>query len=55
MKKSYGVNMYDKNDPFYTDHIIPNIKNSWDKENIDRFIDSLDSVDEYMNKLLNLN
>ena len=55
MKKSYGVNMYDKNDPFYTDQIIPNIKNSWDKENIDRFIDSLDSIDEYMNKLLNLN
>ena len=55
MKKSYGVNMFDKNDPFYIDEIIPSIKNSWDKETADKFIDSLDSVNEYMNKLLKIN
>ena len=55
MKKLYGVDMYDKNDPFYTDEIIPAMKKSWDKETVDEFIDSLESTDEYINKLLNIN
>ena len=54
MEKELGSNMFDRNDPFYVDEIIPALQNSWNKEEVDNFINSLDEVDEYTKKVLKI-
>lgn len=54
MKKELGSDMFDKNNPFYIDEIIPALKNSWDEENVNSFINSLNEVDEYIKKILKI-
>ena len=51
MKKDLGSDMFDKNNPFYVDEIIPALKNSWDEENVNNFVNSLNEVDEYIKKI----
>ena len=49
------MNMFDKNDPFYIDYLIPTIKASWTKEDADSFINSLDETDYFIKEILKIN
>lgn len=55
MKELYNMNMFDKNDPFYIDYLIPTIKASWTKEDADSFINSLDETDYFIKEILKIN
>ena len=50
MKEFIGMDMYDKNDPFYIELILA-LEESWDKDEIKKFTTSLNSIDDYIKKI----
>lgn len=54
-KENMGVDIFDKNDPFYLDYLIPILKKGWDKEKVDEFIKSLEKLDFYTKEILKIN
>ena len=42
--KSLGVNMFDKNDPFYKENIIPYLETGWDETDIEYFVNTLNEL-----------
>ena len=55
MKELYNLNMFDKNDPYYVDTLIPILKDGWTKEEVDSFVTSLDQVDYFIKEILKIN
>ena len=55
MKELYNINMFDKNDPYYVDTLIPLIKDAWNKDDVEGFVTSLDQMDYYIKEILKIN
>ena len=55
MKELYNINMFDKNDPYYVDTLIPLIKDAWNKDDAEGFVTSLDQMDYYIKEILKIN
>jgi len=55
MKELYNINMFDKNDPYYVDTLIPLIKDAWNKDDAEAFVTSLDQMDYYIKEILKIN
>ncbi len=55
IQKLYGINVFDKNDPFYVDYLIPLLKDSWEKDEFDDFIEAIEELDFYTRQLLRIN
>ncbi len=50
MKEFYGINVFDKNDPFYSEIILA-LEESWDKKDVKKFTKSLNNIDNYVKKI----